>query len=1051
MNTPTLGCFLMLGTMTGLCLAQAPAPAPLLRPIAPPEKPIHYRIPIGWERHIVTVKFRDGLTVRLRDGALTDLGTGALGKAGTALDLLRPGTWSRTHTLAEAELDRLRAIGEQNVGFALHDLNLQFRCHLPVEVSAEACIDALNALDCVEMAESIPGFAPLPQAPDVRHQQGYSEPAPRGTGAGSFQGLPDNNLLANLAACGAHSRIVDIEYGFEAVHADLPPVALLTPGGYSTPEYDKHGTAVLGELGSRNDGYGTTGMAHGAQLLFAHARTLPYTGQPYGDYCVDSSIQVAASSVGAGGVILIEQQIAGARWNGQPTSQFGMLPVEGHGPTRQAIRNAVAIGVVVVEAAGNGSQDLDDPFYGGWFSIPNDSGALLVGAGAAPGGSDAARARLWFSNFGATVDLQGWGEKVTTTGYGDLYAASGPAQYYTQVFSGTSSASPIVAGACALLQSMHWQRRNVYLQPADLRSALRRSGTPQQNGTYPATQNIGPLPDLIRTAVELQLSGFVPVMAFGFGQSLPGNGGNGLDLGASGGDYVHAMAEFDDDGPGPNPTRLYAAGHFARIGGVPASSIACWNGVGWRALGSGIGAGGPGGPYGSVWALAVHDIDGAGPQLPQLYAGGAFSLAGGLGTQNLARWNGTTWSGVGGGCSGNVHSLAVIDEDGPGPLPPSLVVGGEFGNAGALFTNRIARWRADPWNPLGAWSQMGAGFDDLVSALEVYDADDLGPGLPRLVAGGSFQRDGNFVPMRHLAIWDGLVWTELGGGTTFWYDQINALEAVPTATHQQLLVVAGTFQQIGGVQVPSQGLAIWTGNSWIRPNSPAQQPYRMQGFDDGTDLTLPRQRDVYLSCPNGVFRLDLTTLMTLPVPGPGLPANSVAECMLAFDEDGPGVEPPALLFGGNTFAGLAPSAGIAKMFGMTPPSLTGWQTTVPTGCGGPYQPTIAATGMPVLGAPFTVQFECLPQSLPALCVGVPEPVPLPICAGQGSCALGLQPLLITYGSHSATYQFPNDPAYVGIYFGFQGIEFLALPYGPRCSPPNLPIDLRVSDTLVLHF
>lgn len=48
-------------------------------------------------------------------------------------------------------------------------------------------------------------------------------------------------------------------------------------------------------------------------------------------------------------------------------------------------------------------------------------------------------------------DVQGWGEKVLTTGFGDLYSAEGPDLYYTSTFSGTSSATPMVAGVAALL------------------------------------------------------------------------------------------------------------------------------------------------------------------------------------------------------------------------------------------------------------------------------------------------------------------------------------------------------------------------------------------------------------------------------------------------------------------------------------------------------------------------------------------------------------------------------------------------------------------------
>jgi hypothetical protein len=53
--------------------------------------------------------------------------------------------------------------------------------------------------------------------------------------------------------------------------------------------------------------------------------------------------------------------------------------------------------------------------------------------------------------------MQGWGESVATLGYGDLRPIDGLAddrQFYTLIFSGTSSATPIVSGVAAMLQGL---------------------------------------------------------------------------------------------------------------------------------------------------------------------------------------------------------------------------------------------------------------------------------------------------------------------------------------------------------------------------------------------------------------------------------------------------------------------------------------------------------------------------------------------------------------------------------------------------------------------
>ena len=95
----------------------------------------------------------------------------------------------------------------------------------------------------------------------------------------------------------------------------------------------------------------------------------------------------------------------------------------------------------------------------------------MVGAGAPPPGTHgrdhgADRSRLDFSNYGALVDAQGWGREVTTTGYGDLQGGSIEDLWYTDQFSGTSSASPIVVGALGCVQGFLRAAGRAPLTPA---------------------------------------------------------------------------------------------------------------------------------------------------------------------------------------------------------------------------------------------------------------------------------------------------------------------------------------------------------------------------------------------------------------------------------------------------------------------------------------------------------------------------------------------------------------------------------------------------------
>jgi hypothetical protein len=179
-----------------------------------------------------------------------------------------------------------------------------------------------------------------------------------------------------------------------------------------------------------------------------------------------------------------------------------LLPIEFEPDVFNAIRTATQRGIVVVEPAANGFENLDDPIYNGAFNrSKRDSGAIIVGAGLPPAGiygPGPDRERVEESNYGSRVDVQGWGRFVTTCGYGDLRQEQGENNWYTTLFGGTSSASAMVAGAAAVLQSIVKERGLPPLTPARLRQLLVSTGTPQ---TGNLNQQIGPRPNL-RAAIE---------------------------------------------------------------------------------------------------------------------------------------------------------------------------------------------------------------------------------------------------------------------------------------------------------------------------------------------------------------------------------------------------------------------------------------------------------------------------------------------------------------------------------------------------------------------
>jgi trimeric autotransporter adhesin len=155
--------------------------------------------------------------------------------------------------------------------------------------------------------------------------------------------------------------------------------------------------------------------------------------------------------------------------------------------------------------------------------------------------------------------------------------------------------------------------------------------------------------------------------------------------------WVEALAVYEEAGV----PRLFAAGSFENAGALQTRCIVRWDGQGWSAVGGGVGYD-PLGPVPVATSLAVYD-DGRGPAL---YLGGQFSAVGGAVARNVARWDGIAWGAIGAvgpGPNDMLRTLAVFD-DGRGA---ALYVGGQFDTAGGMGAQNIARWDGGMWEPLG--------------------------------------------------------------------------------------------------------------------------------------------------------------------------------------------------------------------------------------------------------------------------------------------------------------------------------------------------------------
>jgi|GEM_PF-1673721 len=356
------------------------------------------------------------------------------------------------------EVDALRIKAARRSGKMQADLNGTMTVDIPHRENTLKIAQVLQSMRIIESVdiESLDQPPPpprdiLPTTPDLESLQGY---------LGNNPGLGVNHLKS-LGADGSGIRYSDCEYGYNPAHEDLADAdltdysrAAIHPDVYTRNWHD-HGTAAIGITMAQDNGYGVTGIAPKCEGYFYSE----WTTLGYDRY---NSVSDAVLNSRTGDIILLEMQTTG-------DGDTAFVPAEYNSTIWNLSKIATDAGIIVVAAAGNGNQNLDDSFYQSYMSR-GDSGAIIVGAGS----SDTTHIKISFSTYGSRVDLQAWGENVMTTGYGS-YAKYGDDenQSYASDFSGTSSASASAAGAAVLLQSYAKNNLNTLFTPEEMRVHLK--------------------------------------------------------------------------------------------------------------------------------------------------------------------------------------------------------------------------------------------------------------------------------------------------------------------------------------------------------------------------------------------------------------------------------------------------------------------------------------------------------------------------------------------------------------------------------------------------
>ncbi|KAI9778132.1 MAG: hypothetical protein M1839_008341 [Geoglossum umbratile] len=278
---------------------------------------------------------------------------------------------------------------------------------------------------------------------------------------------------------GTDIGFVDVDTGWNLNHEDLVSTrGINLISGLNRAPKD-HGTAALGVIMMARNGIGGGGIAPNCngRVISLYRNT----------YEVASTIAAAVAVMQFGDVLLLEAQ--GSK---VIDSEDHFRPLEITLDVYEAIRLATALGIVVIEPAGNGNYNLEDytdchgkKIFDSASPDFRDSGAIMVGAAS----STEPHSRMNGSNYGSRVDLYGWGQNIDTT-YTDAIGTDNKG--YTTSFDGTSGASAIVAGAAIVVQGIAQASLTYRFSPLELRKILGDTGTRSKD----KADRIGKMPNL---------------------------------------------------------------------------------------------------------------------------------------------------------------------------------------------------------------------------------------------------------------------------------------------------------------------------------------------------------------------------------------------------------------------------------------------------------------------------------------------------------------------------------------------------------------------------
>lgn len=326
-------------------------------------------------------------------------------------------------------------------------------------------------------AQPTPDFEPL--------QHYLDEPGPR------YRGMNIRKAW-DKQVNGKGARVHFSDGGLFPNHEDLkgnPNLKIVTLQPNGDP---RHGTKSVGVLLASPNGFGMTGICHAAELYL------------YNNYAKDELQRLQTPKdllrhVEPGDIVAINRHSA-------HLDALGVFLPSIHERAWWDVAKALTErGAVVLFAAGNGSNETDikkgvtrgygvDLSQWRYFHEHGEANAILVGASQSWDGK-----AHQYSNFSYPYRmLNSWGDSVATLSGGDLQDKSADERDYSSNYAGTSSATPLVAGALSLIQSYAMEQHHVYLNADQMHLLVMASGHKDATLPHSDVLPMGARPDVQR-------------------------------------------------------------------------------------------------------------------------------------------------------------------------------------------------------------------------------------------------------------------------------------------------------------------------------------------------------------------------------------------------------------------------------------------------------------------------------------------------------------------------------------------------------------------------